>query len=591
MKFIRIDTKLLGKFYPNTSCFVAGTANASDLTTTGLTANEGSLCFTEAEGIYLKYGPLDIDWEMIRQNDVDMMYSGFISWTGAGDYWSRTGNQFTVLRGGTGRISTTFKRWNGNQTVTLVANETNYVYVDGDGVVNTTTAIGSLYTSSIMLFEVLYDGTNAIVVKENHPYSFSGMISLFLHNTMGTVLRAVAGILQKIGTGTGAVPADRQIKFTGGDTLEDHGLSTYLPETSPITWTRMYKNASGKWAVYDTVTELTAHYVLNGVVTASVNKRSCLYSLYVGKDNLNSTTPLYVALFDDIAHFNLAAAQTAISGGLWTRPDNELRGLELAQIGFTSIRLDGTNSVEWISTEKDTAGLRIAQIGSAGSHILTSDINGGQYGDGGHSNLVGKVEASSDPVPTDDVTNYKNLTMWKNSSHEISMLMDNTDESAKWHKLTQRVRDWGASTWYVKGEMVRWNGACWRVNATHTSGASFDLSQVDVLEGFKVDSTGRNVLEVVYWDGDSWELARSDAEGTLSEPVMVTVTVAGSWAWITGKGRRTITGHGLTGTQYLSGTVSGGLTGTKPTTGYVQTILKVVDANTVDILDTEAIEV
>jgi hypothetical protein len=590
----RVDLGVIGKLFPNSDCFITGTPLASNLTTTGLPAEIGSLCFTGDSELYHKYGTGDTQWEAIDQSKKDMLYSGFLSWAGdSGDYWSRTGNQFTVLRGGTGRISTLPVSWAGNQTITLTTNATTYVYIDGSGVLNATITPGSLYMSSIMLFEVLWDGTNAVVVRENHPYSFSGAVSVYLHNVIGTVLRATAGVLQKVGVGTGASADDRRILFTGGDVLEDHGLSTPLPASSPITWTRMYKNASGKWILYDTVSELTGSYNLGGTITAIDNKKSALYSLYVAKDNLNSSTPTYIALFDNEFFGNLDGVQNAIGVGNCEKPDNELKALEIAQIGFASVYFkDGVAYVEWVGTQKDTAGLRMAQIGSSGSHILLSEIDGGMYGDGGHSNLVGKVIASGDPTVTDDVALFRPMTMWKNYGNELFSLLDNTAGSAKWHRLTRRTTPWVTGSYFVAGERVSWNSFEFVASETHTASATIDLSKMLVMDDcYLIDVGSFALLNVVYWNGTAWALARADAESTLSEPVRVVLAVSDGKALIAGGVREVNVGtHGLTGVNYLSEVTAGALGSTKPTTGFSQAILKVKTATNVVVLNTEAVE-
>lgn len=101
-------------------------------------------------------------------------------------------------------------------------------------------------------------------------------------------------------------------------------------------------------------------------------------------------------------------------------------------------------------------------------------------------------------------------------------------------------------------------------------------------ETFTQIAHGFNVLDAIYHNGTDWQLAKADSATTASIGVITEVPTANTFI-ITYSGSVTITAHGMTAGEYfwLSETTAGALTYTAPTTGIVQSIGKVIDANNI----------
>jgi len=579
----RSGYKILGRLELNGADLFASETDP----TLGLSAPLSSFCWYNSL-LYMKVGVADEDWEIFVERFEQLEYTGFITWSGSGDYWSRTGNQFTILRGGVGRIQTYKVTWLGNQTITLTANQTNYVSVSLDGTVGVSTTAD--YQGVINLFEVLYDGTNVVVCKENHPYKFPSSVSAVLHDVLGTVFHGEAGLAERVKTVVGNLATNRQVKFTGEDTLEDHGISTLVTALNPIVWQIWYKNSAGKWIRYAETNELTNIYNNAGTIATGANNRNCLFTLYVAKDSLNTTTPVYIAVPHTAVFNTLATLQTAVSAGTFTQADNELKKIELAQLGFASVRrVDPNRYLDWVSTAKDTAGLRYAQLGASGNHLLLADSQGGMYGDGGHYNLTSWKDGGADPTISDDATNTKPLTLWRNTVNgTVHICTDNTEEAAKWVRLFDGIRLWETGKQYLEGMVVSWNGLLFKVSSTHISSV-WDLSKVTGVD-CEIVTEAYDTLDVVYLASSGWELARADSANTLSEPIHVVLMADGTRSLVVSGGRKfTVVGHGLTGVRYLSVDTAGAV-GDAPTTGYKQAIYEAIDVDTIMVLSGEGAE-
>jgi hypothetical protein len=73
---------------------------------------------------------------------------------------------------------------------------------------------------------------------------------------------------------------------------------------------------------------------------------------------------------------------------------------------------------------------------SANDHLLLTNLNGGQYGDGNHQNLAQIASFAATPTVADDLVNYKNLTMWLNTNiKEAFLCTDNSSGAASWRQI------------------------------------------------------------------------------------------------------------------------------------------------------------
>ncbi|MDD2231173.1 MAG: hypothetical protein PHY48_17455, partial [Candidatus Cloacimonetes bacterium] len=234
----------------------------------------------QVTGAQITTGAIDVSSSLTAENQLqdigtsikDQNFSGFLSWGGSGDYWEIAGGNFNVLRPGTGYVNGKKVTWTAQTALgTILSNSAYYVYVGVDGVANLTTSQATAF-ANIPLFEILFDGTNYVVVKENHSYNFSTRVSAYIHNNIGIIIRNANGgaNIDKLGTTTGANVADRQLELIGADTLEDHGLETEIGDSTgtPLSIHYYYTDGSGKWIQYDNTTEVSAVYNDAGTATA-----------------------------------------------------------------------------------------------------------------------------------------------------------------------------------------------------------------------------------------------------------------------------------------------------------------------------------
>jgi hypothetical protein len=301
--------------------------------------------------------------------------TGFYSWSGAGNYYQITGStEFDLLRGGTGYILGKEVTWDAQTGAVLPANQTQYVYIDNTGTIGySNTRTNELFINNIVLFEVLNDGTNIDVVKENHPYCFDACISNEFHDVIGSVIENSGANITRVSTGTGGAAGDREVKIVGAAELHDHGLSTDIPDSggSAITLQQYYTNGSGKWNRNANQTQLTMEYNNAGTPTALGAGKYGVYRIYVSKNDLNTTTPLYFAVMHTEEFNNLALARVAINTGV-AQPTNELAALEMAQLGYAIVLNSGGGYIAELQIAKET--LRSQITGGAASNLAANII-------------------------------------------------------------------------------------------------------------------------------------------------------------------------------------------------------------------------
>lgn len=302
-------------------------------------------------------------------------FTGVSSWSGAGAYYSTSGTDFTLLRGGTGYIKTTPVTWSGSQTLTgLSSGATHYVYVDINGTIGTTTVrSNSLYENYIVLFQALVDSKtptpNVIVVREDHPIAVQSDVSEWAHIAFGPLISNITNGANIVLNGTTG------IQINGSDFLLDHGLTTTIPDSAStaVSFRRFYTNVSGKWVQYNSQAAFSGVYNSGGTVTALTAGRYGVFRLYVSKDDLNTSTPQYFAVIHTAEYSSLSQARNAITAGV-AAATNELYNVEIAQLGY--VIFSGTAIAE-VQISKATGRLAPTGGGSTttASLISTSTAN------------------------------------------------------------------------------------------------------------------------------------------------------------------------------------------------------------------------
>lgn len=305
----------------------------------------------------------------------DMLFTGFQSWLGAGAYFDDTTlGTFKLLRGGTGYIKGKLITWAAQDYVGMVAGNCYFIYIDSAGTIGAATAhTDTLYENNIILFECLRDSTpvtnNQLTVCENHPYSFQVQPSNYLHDTIGPVIESYNGGANIVLNGT------QGIQINGDDVLADHGLKTTIPDSAAaaVTWIKMYTTAAGKWARQNATTTFTGYYNSAGTPTALSANRYALYTLYVSKESLNTTTPTYIAVLDTAQYTSSGSVTTAISNGTTAKASNELAALELAQLGYVIFR-QSTNAISSVIISKSTIRSGTTSSGTNQASLVNTSV-------------------------------------------------------------------------------------------------------------------------------------------------------------------------------------------------------------------------
>lgn len=313
--------------------------------------------------------------EMWSDNITRMKDTGFYSWAAAGPYFDDTTlGTFKLLVGGTGYIQGKRITWVAQNYVGMVAGNTYLIYIDSTGTIGAATAhTDALYENYIVLFECLRDSTpitnNQVTVKENHPYSFQAGPSNYLHDVIGPVIQNVTNGANITLNGT------QKIQINGADVLSDHGLDTTIPDSGgvAVTWNKKYTTAAGKWALQNVSDTFSGYYNLAGTPTLLGANKYGVYTLYVTKDNANSTTPLYFAILDTSQYNSSGAATTAISNGTTARISNELALLEMAQLGYI-IYSQASNAITSVIISKSTLKQTLSTAGTNTAALVNTNV-------------------------------------------------------------------------------------------------------------------------------------------------------------------------------------------------------------------------
>lgn len=305
----------------------------------------------------------------------DMVMTGWLSWAAGGPYFDDTTlGTFKLLVGGTGYIKGKLITWTAQDYVGMVAGNCYFIYIDSTGTIGAATAhTDAIYENNIILFECLRDSTpvtnNQLTVCENHPYSFQVQASNYLHDTIGPVIESYNGGANIVLNGT------QGIQINGDDVLADHGLKTTIPDSAAaaVTFIKMYTTAAGKWARQNATTTFTGFWNNAGTPTALSANRYALYTLYVSKESLNTTTPTYIAVLDTVQYSSSGSVTTAISNGTTAKATNELAALELAQLGYVVFR-QSTNAISSVIISKSTIRSGTTTSGTNQASLVNTNV-------------------------------------------------------------------------------------------------------------------------------------------------------------------------------------------------------------------------
>jgi len=327
--------------------------------------------------------------------------TGFAAWDGAGPYFDDTTlGQFDVLESGTGYINGKLISWTAPQTVTgLTAGNTYIIYIDSSGTIQKSTSYTqTLAQNNILLFEVLRDSTsgtnNQVTVKENHPYDFQPAASYWAHETVGVVIENHDNGANITLNGT------QKIEISGADELSDHGLYTDIPDSGGVaeTFNQYFTLGSGKWARYAQSDTFDGTWNNAGTATAIGANKYTVSRLYVSKDNINSSTPVYFSVLGDAQYNNLGQAQTAIANGDIPAASGELRALEIAQLGFIIFEESSTSIVDVIIAKETLTSVIVLGGTNQASLVLTNTSNFDHILSASDTNVQSALETIDDLI-------------------------------------------------------------------------------------------------------------------------------------------------------------------------------------------------
>ncbi|HET8688399.1 MAG TPA: hypothetical protein VFM18_17450 [Methanosarcina sp.] len=292
-------------------------------------------------------------------------------------YWSSSGSTFSIVAPGYGWIRG--KRINfAPQSVTLAAHVCNLVYIDINGILRAIASPALIvndqtYRDIIPLFLVLYDGTNIIVTREDHDYNFpTGMIE-YIHVNVGTVVAGTGANPTIVTVGNGSVVTDREVGILGSDYIADSDMVTPIPDSggTGVTWNVFNTNSLGQWVLNSTTAPLPMLYNNAGTPATITSGNYGIYSLYVAKENYNTTTPTYIAVMNTSQYGNLSLATGAITAGTIAVDTNELKNLQVAQLGYAVVQNNATGGiVANVIVSKSSFNSKLVGGGSATSAAL-----------------------------------------------------------------------------------------------------------------------------------------------------------------------------------------------------------------------------
>lgn len=313
--------------------------------------------------------------EMWSDNISRMNSTGFYSWAAAGPYFDDTTlGTFKLLVGGTGYIKGVRITWVAQNITGMTAGNCYWIYIDATGTIGKTASrTDALFVDNIVLFECLRDSTpvtnNQVTVKENHAYAFPTSASNYLHDVIGTVIDNVQNGANITLNGT------QKIQINGADELDDHGLTTTIPDSGGVgvTWSKQYTTAAGKWALQNISDTFSGFYNAAGTVTALSANKFGVYTLYASKDNLNTTTPTYFSVLDTSQYNTSGAATTAISNGTTAKISGELAALEMAQLGYI-VYSQSANAITTVIISKTTARSTTSTAGTNNASLVNTNV-------------------------------------------------------------------------------------------------------------------------------------------------------------------------------------------------------------------------
>jgi hypothetical protein len=309
-------------------------------------------------------------------------------------------------------------------------------------------------------------------------------------------------------------------------------------------------------------------------------------------------------------HFPRASAGNATNGGLIT-------STELSDILFALASVED-NKIDTVNVAYDDSLAGPTTIISGTTLTITfPKASGGNATNGGlitstefgdiTSSIAGKVDSIS--VVIDNTITGPQIT-WVDKVATLRLPLTSSGASlgglvtaSEWQSIWDTIGSptatpsWAGTVLYGLGNKVLHRGLVWECISSHTS-ADFDAElanwRISGEKGmvYSYANTLTNLTPVKVTSSGVVECI-ANGVGSLSEPPCVVVACNASFvAVVWGVARINMPAHGMTldATYYISQTVLGGVTSVIPTTGIINPVFYVLDANNLLVLASPAWE-
>ena len=338
-----------------------------------------------------------------------------------------------------------------------------YIYFNGSGVLTILKSDGSNFPTlgTIAIVSIVwYDGENLYgdYAEERHSCYIDSNLHTYFHLTRGLVKElgcTISGITLSgnttqsnlFGLSDGKINDDglrlNVAQLVKGDTAVNYNVA--IPGTATKPYTVIYRNGvGGNWFLsvdqyvpFRYTANSYIHYDNNGSSTVATATNQYI-NYYVFVTNFQNKLR-YFSIMGQTLHTSTTTAYAETILNLNLTGLNLPEAICIYQITYRTGNYNpiGRCRVERYIDVNQTFLTVSSGLTSTSNHLSLTNINGGVYGDGGHTNLTVTVPSTTNPTINDDVTNYKIGTIWINTiSDEKFILVDNTDGAAIWKNIS-----------------------------------------------------------------------------------------------------------------------------------------------------------
>lgn len=415
------------------------------------------------------------NWKPLDWTTLINTYSGHASTSGISLYFSGA-NQQTVNIAGTRTFYIQGRPFYTTTTDSATMSGSagpRYFYYDSTGVLQQSLSLFSFITHAPCAV-AYWTGT----AGHSLGWEFHGLTDAddhtWKHLTVGT--RYISGLQQTstpLPSGNPASDINSYIWLTGGDLLDE---DIRISITSTVTPTTKWQQNLGSGLTSADAAILPLIYITGGGVGTYVPPDANRFPFYHGGGTTfpyydNAGTLTTATNGDFIVYWVFGTSTVVVSDltftnagtAVYIRPHNarfttltDAAASSFSTLVWTGLPLQENKALYRIIFQCSTGytsathRCKIVQVddfrlaspvpvgaSSASSHLLLSDLNGGVYGDGNHTNLVTrKISASTNPSVTDDILAYKELSFWLNQTNdEVWVCKDNSAGAANWKQV------------------------------------------------------------------------------------------------------------------------------------------------------------